>query len=75
MSMFWKEIELSRVDGELNWVWEMVDTLTRKRNKSEQDQKELEDLTKLAVELECQRRLDRFDLCERPDSMGGFGIF
>lgn len=77
MSMFWKDIELNRTEGSLNWVWDKIDFLSRKRNKSEHEQKQLAELEALAISqtehASCHR--ERFDRCERSDSSGWFGLF
>lgn len=77
MSMFWKEIEMSRAEGESSWVWDKIEQLNRKRNKTEHEQGQLAELKALAnVQTDHElRRRERFERYGGLESTGWFGMF
>ena len=75
MSMFWKEIETCRTEGQLDSVWAEIERLERTPNKTRHEQMQLADLTKLAVELQNGFQMERFNRYEESAFTGGFGLF
>lgn len=74
MSIFSKEIEQSRIMGQVDHIWSEVERLDRKPNKTRHEQMQLADLTKLAIELQSGFHMECFNRREQSMYTDMFGM-